>query len=62
LWLSVGDWDGEMQGGPAREAGYYMMPCCNPICCRPAGPFITAAAVLAWARREVERYNPNAGR
>jgi hypothetical protein len=51
-----------MRGGPAREAGFYIMPFCDPMCCRPAGPFITAAVALAWARQEVERYNPNAGR
>jgi hypothetical protein len=62
LWLSVGDWDGEMIGGPARAAGFYIMPFCTPMCCRPAGPFITAAVALAWARQEVARYNPNAGR
>jgi hypothetical protein len=58
-WLSVGDWDGEMIGGPAREAGFYVIPYCNPMCCRPAGPFITAAVALAWARQELARDNPN---
>jgi hypothetical protein len=62
FWLSVGDWGDEMRSGPAREAGFYILPFCDPMCCRPAGPFVTAAVALAWARQEVEKYNPHAGR
>jgi hypothetical protein len=55
FWLSVGEWGDEIRGGPAREAGFCIMPSCNPMCCRPAGPFVAAAVALAWARQEVEK-------
>jgi hypothetical protein len=58
FWLSVGDWGDEMRDGPAREAGFYIKPFCDPMCCRPAGPFITAAVALAWARQEARKIQP----
>ena len=43
-----GDGDGEFRGGPVRRAGYYVMPFCDPMCCRPYGPFEDRAVARAW--------------
>lgn len=34
-----GDCAGEWIGGEATRSGFYIYPFCDPMCCRPEGPF-----------------------
>jgi hypothetical protein len=43
-------------GGKIQQAGFYVMPFCHPMCCRPDGPFRTKSAALAWSRSLLWRH------
>lgn len=40
----------EWVDGPVKEAGYYIMPWCTPMCCRPWGPFPDQVTAREWSR------------
>jgi|ETNmetMinimDraft_23_1059889.scaffolds.fasta_scaffold309077_1 hypothetical protein len=44
--------DEEVAGGAITESGYYVFPFCDPMCCRPAGPFRSVVEAREWARKE----------
>lgn len=45
----------EVAGGPIAVAGWYVVPCCDPVCCPPHGPFASEAAARAWAKDPADR-------
>ena len=49
-FLPVGSGEGVIVGGPIRKEGYYVFPCCDPLCCRPYGPFPNPLEALGWSR------------
>lgn len=50
IFLLDGDGEAEIAGGPIVEAGYYVLPECTPMCCRPHGPFATMPEARDWSR------------
>jgi hypothetical protein len=49
-WLRAGQED--VAGGPIRASGFYVDPLCDPMCCRPKGPFRTRKMALQAIARE----------
>ena len=53
-----GDGAEDWVDGPAKEAGYYILPFCNVGCCPPEGPFPdVSSAQEAALQRIKERQN-----
>ncbi len=52
VWRMVGD--GDVNGGPITESGWYVDPYCDPLCCRPFGPFRTLEDACAWTWTEYD--------
>lgn len=51
-WYEVGEAADEFYGGPVTQAGWYIYPYCEPMCCRPEGPFATREEALRHTRQE----------
>lgn len=51
-WYDVGEAGDEIYGGPVTQAGWYIHPYCDPMCCRPEGPFATREEALSRTRQE----------
>jgi hypothetical protein len=49
-WITAGHED--VAGGPIRASGYYVDPYCDPMCCRPKGPYRTTKLALRALARE----------
>jgi hypothetical protein len=47
-----GDGRDDWNGGPVTAAGYYVLPRCDTMCCRPYGPFPDVPTAREWSRRE----------
>jgi hypothetical protein len=50
-FMAAGMGRGAIVGGPIRREGYYVFACCDPLCCRPYGPFASPGEALEWSRQ-----------
>jgi hypothetical protein len=55
-YLSEGE---DCAGGPLTEDGWYVMHFCDPMCCRPTGPFLTREEALEYSCQKLHRPRPN---